>query len=207
MNKRSHYVKVGCLILVLGLGGCSSFGPKSPVSSPFFTADGDDVSFYRTAARHQDVELSRCAGAQACSRVHFMRGLVGLFESRAMAAQHFQAAIALAPKSHMADSSRVWLQVLRQNAGPAERQGLMVVTTKRLVRDMLERDHAARRELNARDRKLDELGSQIKKAELVSDKLEALKRIEEEIKEKSRPMKPASKPPFKVTPASSIEYQ
>jgi len=201
MNKLSHYGKVACLTVILGLAACSLLSPRSPLSPPFFTADGDDVTFYRTVAWNQDAELSRCTGPQSCGRVHFMRGLVGLFESRAIAVQHFQAAIALAPKSHLADSSRVWLQLLRQTT-LAEPHSLMVITTKRLVRDMLERDQAARRELNARDRRLEDLESQLKKAELVSDKLEALKRIEEEIKEKSRPMKPATKP---VPPAISIE--
>ncbi|HEV8540422.1 MAG TPA: hypothetical protein VGQ60_04595 [Nitrospiraceae bacterium] len=171
-------------------------------SSPFFVAEGDDARFYRAAAKAQEFELSRCAGAQSCSRAHFTRGLIALFESRATAAVHFQAVLAAGPKSHLADSSRAWLQLLR-NSGPEEPESVMVVTTKRLVRDMLEREQTTKRELNARERKLEEMGSQLKKAELVSDKLEALKRIEQEMKEKSRPMKPATKPQFRITPASA----
>jgi hypothetical protein len=72
-------------------------------------------------------------------------------------------------------------------------ESLMVVATKRLVRDMLEHDSTARRELTARDRKVEELSAQLKKAEDLGSQLEALKRIQQEIKERSRPIKPSTK--------------
>jgi hypothetical protein len=201
MSKPFRSTRMGCLILLLGLAACSSLSSTPPPSSPLFVAEGDDAKFYHAAARSQELELSRCAGTHSCGRAHFTRGLIALFESRATAALHFQAVLAAAPKSHLADSSRAWLQLLR-NSRSGEPESVMGVTTKRLVREMLEREQTVRRELNARERKLEELGSQLREAELVSDKLEALKRIEQEIKEKSRPMKPATKS-FRITPASA----
>jgi hypothetical protein len=186
MSRRSRCVKALRLGAFLGLTACSSLSYAPPASSPFFLAEGEDAKFYRAAARSQDTELTRCAASNSCDRAHFTRGLIALFESRETAAHHFQDVVAIVPKSHLAASSRSWLRLLRETPGPAKPESLMVVTTKRLVRDMLERDLATRR-------KLEEMSAQIKKSEDLENQLEALKRIQREIKERSRPMKPSTK--------------
>jgi hypothetical protein len=192
MCTRFHVDRLLQIGILLGLGACSVLGPAPTPTSPFFQADAEEAKYYRTAAHTQELELTRCSTQESCDQAHFTRGLIALFESRETAARHFQNVIAISPKSHLASSSRSWLQLLHESPTTMP-ESLMVMTTKRLVRDMLERDFETRRELSARDRKVEELSAQLKKAEDLGNQLEALKRIQQEIKERSRPIKPSTK--------------
>jgi hypothetical protein len=202
MCARSRCARVLQISAFLCLGACSALSPAPTPSSPFFQADPEEAKYYRAAAHSQELELTRCSAWDSCDRAHFTRGLIALFESRETAARHFQNVIAMSPKSQLASSSRGWLQLLHESPAPTMPESLMVLTTKRLVRDMLERDLAARRELTVRDRKLEELSAQLKKAEDLGNQLEALKRIQQEIKERSRPIKPSTKISGEPTPPS-----
>jgi hypothetical protein len=186
MRRVCHYGKVLRLGVLLGLTACSSLSYAPPHTSPFFVAEGEDAKFYRAAARSQDAELTRCAESQSCDRGHFTRGLIALFESRQAAMRHFKDVIAIAPKGHLATSSRSWLRLLRETPGSATPESLMAATTKRLVREMLEREFVARQ-------KVEELRAQLRKSEDLSSQLAALKRIQQEIKERSRPIKTPTK--------------
>jgi bacterioferritin (cytochrome b1) len=164
-----------------------------------------------------------------------------------VATKNFEKVIAVAPKSQLATSSRLWLQQIQQDSPPLERswftsvmtapalsesQVTMGQTSDRLVRDLLDREmmiqqlrtskdvdsqaldqlqrelaterdrkdgvvgkkdaskanaegasvQALQKQLSERDKKIDELSSQ----------LEALKRIDQEMREKVRPIRPPS---------------
>jgi hypothetical protein len=202
VSRQFQFAKLLRIAMLLSLGACSSLSPAPAPSSPFFQADSEEAKYYRTAAHTQDLELARCSAWSECDQAYFTRALIALFESREAATRYFQNVIAMSPKSHLAGSSRSWLQLLHESPVSTMPESLMVVTTKRLVRDMLERDFAARRELTVRDRKLEELSVQLKKAEELGNQLEALKRIEQEIKERSRPIKPSTKISGEPTPPS-----
>ena len=178
------------LVLVLTVYACVFLrsGPYS--SSPLFTPNGRQVAHYQALAREQDQSLYTCAETHTCDRAHYTRALLALYESQAVAAKHFQDVIDAAPKSHLASSSQFWLQLLQNPPSILARQSLFAEATERLVRDLLELETSSaqvmQREVKARDKKVEELTTQ----------LEALKRIDQEMKEMTRPVKP----PLKTTP-------
>jgi hypothetical protein len=199
MNPRSHCAKALRVLAALGVTACSSLSNVASPSAPFFIAEGEEAKFYRAAARTQDAELARCATTNTCDRAHFTRGLIALFESRESAMRHFQDVVTMVPKSHLAASSRSWIHLLRETPVTTKPESLMVVTTKLLVRDMLQQ------ELDAR-RNVEELTTQLRKSEDLENQLEALKRIQQEIKERSRPIKPPTKLSESPTPEGPSSY-
>lgn len=208
-----------------------------------------------TLAKKQDALASKCSEHNTCAHVYFTRALLGLYESREAAAKYFDKVITVAPKSQLALSSRLWLQLLEDPA-PTDRSWFSSVLTApaisdahaalgqvsdRLVRDLLDREltiqqlkamkdadsqsvEALQRDLAERDRKVEalsgkeafsgkkeppkagtdatiqvlqkQLSERDKKIEELTSQLEALKRIDQEMRDKVRPIRP----PSTVTP-------
>lgn len=175
------------LVLVLSLAACSWMHGPPTSTSPYFVPDHGEVNRYQALAREQDGVLARCGQPDACALAHFTRGLVALYENREVAAQHFQQVVAAAPTSHLASSSRFWLGVLQDPRAEPGQDGPFAQATQRLVGDLLDREIRIRqltKRLTAREKKVEELTIQ----------LEALKRIDQEMKERSRVPKPSTKP-------------
>ena len=176
------------LVLVTSLEACSSMsGYPSSSASPFFVPDSRDAKLYQALAREQDTLLATCAESRSCDRAHFTRALVALYENQEIAAKHFQEVVDGAPKSRLAATSLLWLRLLQDSPSTTGLASLFARPTERLVRDLLELETSLvlshQRELQARDKKVEEL----------TEQLEALKRIDQEMKEKVRPTKPSNK--------------
>lgn len=197
---------LGLRLLITGLAACAPL--RSP-TAPLFVPDGADLLRYRDLVRGQEAQLASCAERQVCDRLHFTRALVALYENRTEAARHFQAVVTVAPGSRLAVSSQAWLRAL-DDAPASGSTGPLAGMTEVLVRDLLDRELAIQqlsqeldgpairtlqRGLKARDKQIEELTKQ----------LEALKRIDQELKEqeKRRPRKP----PGRSGPPSGKEFQ
>jgi bacterioferritin (cytochrome b1) len=244
----------GLALLLLTSAGCASWSTSPSMSQPFFIVDQSDARTFHMLAKKQDAVAARCQEQNSCDHAYFTRALIGLYESRDVAARYFEKVIAVAPKGQLAASSRLWLQQLQQLPGPerrswitsvlmapaiAESQVTMGHTSDRLVRDLLDREvmmqqlraskdadaqalDQLQRELAERDRKADpsmgkkdakgandgtsiqslqrQLAERDKKIDELSSQLEALKRIDQEMREKVRPIRP---PSTVVPPATS----
>jgi len=177
------------LVLVLTLHACIFLNNGTYSASPLFTPNGRHVAHYQALAREQDQLLGTCAETHTCDRAHYTRALLALYENQEVAAKHFQDVIDVAPKSHLAYSSHFWLQFLQNPPTFLNQTRSFAEAAERLVRDLLELETSSAqvmsREVKARDKKVEELTTQ----------LEALKRIDQEMKEMTRPVKPPLKPP------------
>jgi DNA repair exonuclease SbcCD ATPase subunit len=230
----------------LFIWGCASWSTPPPASHPYFAVDPADIKALHALAKKHDALASKCAEHNTCDHVYFARALLGLYESREAAAKNFDKVIALAPKSQLAASSRLWLQLLNDPA-PTDRSWFSSVMTApaisdahaalgqasdRLVRDLLDRElmvqqlksmkdadsqsvEILQRDLAERERKMETLSSKRepprvgaetatvqalqkqlterdKKIEELTSQLEALKRIDQEMRDKIRPIRPPS---------------
>lgn len=243
------------LALVLLAGGCASWSSSPPMSQPYFHVEPSDARAFHVLGKKQDAVAARCQEHNSCDHAYFTRALIGLYESRDIATKNFEKVIAVAPKSQLATSSRLWLQQIQQDSPPPERswfasvllapalsesQLTMGQTSNRLVRDLLDREmmiqqlrsskdadaqalDQLQRELAAeRDRKdastgkkeapkgadgssvqtlQKQLSERDKKIDELSSQLEALKRIDQEMRDKVRPIRP----PTTVVPPSTPE--
>ncbi len=244
-------------ILSLVLGGCAAWTAPTPLNQPYFSLEPAEVKTFQALARKQEGLAARCSETNSCDHVYFTRALLGLYESREVAEKYFGKVLAVAPKSHLAASSKAWIQLLQESAAPRSRswvQAVMIApaladtndalteTAERLVRDLLDREvvlqqlrttkdgdsqtvEGLQRELADRDRKIEALmskkdGAKIvpetqavqslqkqlaereKKIEELSTQLEALKRIDQEMREKVRPIRPPSMIPMPTPDAT-----
>jgi hypothetical protein len=241
---RMPFATGGLAIILLTGGGCAAWSSSPPMSQPYFAVEQADTRTFHMLGKKQDSVAARCAEHNSCDHAYFTRALIGLYESRDVAAKHFEKVIAVAPKGQLAASSRLWLQQLQQHPAPVERswfssvmtapaisesQVTMGQTSDRLVRDLLDREmmiqqlrtskdadaqalDQLQRELAERDRKVDigkkdsakggadgslqslqkQLSERDKKIDELSSQLEALKRIDQEMREKVRPIRPPS---------------
>lgn len=174
------------LCLMLSLEACASMNGPPSASSPFLVTNPHDAKQYQALAREQDGLLAKCAQTHSCDLAHFTRALVALYENREVAVRHFRQVIAAAPKSRLASSSLFWLELLQDPRAESGQNGPFARATDRLISDLLDRDvmiHQLTKETTARDKKVEELTNQI----------EALKQIDQEMKEKSRLPKPSTK--------------
>ncbi|MEW6543271.1 MAG: hypothetical protein AB1411_06630 [Nitrospirota bacterium] len=193
-----RYAKPGCakpvrVVWLFMLAAATGSLPACEVktvprpNAPFLIPSQREAAFYQAAAHEQDARLATCAKTRSCDRAHFARALVALHESRESAARHFQEVLAIAPNGPLADSSRTWLRLLKE-ASMARPDTPYGRATEQLVRDFLEADAASaqtlQREVKAREKKVEDLTRQ----------LEALKQIDQELKEKARSKKPSTKP-------------
>lgn len=226
------------------LVGCAAWTTPTPASRPYFSVDHGDGKAFQALARKQEIVASKCGESSSCDQVYFTRGLIGLYESLEIAEKYFGKVLAVAPKSHLAPSSKAWLDLLQQPVpghrswaeavfrAPvlAEANRSLAVTADRLVRDLLDREvliqqlraskddesetvEALQRELADRDHKIEallskkdsikasadpvsiqnmqkQLAERDKKIEDLSTQLDALKRIDQEMREKVRPIRP-----------------
>ena len=237
------------MAVLLGLGllsACSTVSP-SPGQTPYFYGDGSDGKALQAIIRKEIQLVPKCASKNTCDHVFFTRALASLYESRESASQYFEKVIAVAPKSQLAASSRLWLQLLQSEEVPADQswirsvwnapatahtQRLLAQAIERTVHDLLDREltiqqlralqdseaqslEALQRELQDQERKaelfnsrrehprmsvepatLQSLQRQVsdrdRKIEELTSQLEALKRIDQEMRGKTRPIKPPS---------------
>ena len=249
-------VVAGGLAVALMTGGCASLSSSASMSQPYFLVEPSDAKAFHLLGKKQDAVAAKCQEHSSCDHAYFTRALIGLYESRDVATKNFEKVIAVAPKSQLATSSRLWLQQIQQDSPPLERswfasvllapalsesQLTMGQTSNRLVRDLLDREmmiqqlrsskdadaqalDQLQRELAAeRDRKdastgkkeapkgaadgssvqtlQKQLSERDKKIDELSSQLEALKRIDQEMRDKVRPIRP----PTTVVPPSTPE--
>ncbi len=233
--------------LTLLLAGCAEWTAPAAPTQPFFTLDPADAKSFQALAKKLDGLTSKCTESTSCDHVYFARALLGLYESREAAEKFFGKVLAVAPKSHLAHSSKAWLQLLQDHPPPRSTpwpQAFLTApslagtneslgqTVDRLVRDLLDRElviqqlrqtqegefqtvESLQRELADRERKIEtllgkreagknatdqntvhalqkQLADRDKKIEELSTQLEALKRIDQEMREKVRPIRPPS---------------
>ena len=235
---------VSCLFF---LAGCAAWSSAPQFSQPYFIVDTGEAKSLHALAKKQEVLVSKCAERNSCDYVYFTRALLGLYESRDSALKYFEKVIAIAPKSQLASSSKLWLQLLEYHAAPVEQswfqsvmaapaisksQAILAQASNRLVRDLLDREliiqqlramkeadaqslESLQEDLAERDRKMDavsgkkdtprgssdtgivlslqkQLTDRDKKIEELTSQLEALKRIDQEMRDKVRPIRPPS---------------
>jgi len=234
--------------LALLVGGCATWTAPVPLHQPYFTAEPAEAKTFQALAKKQEGLAAKCSETNSCDHVYFTRALLGLYESREVAEKYFGKVLAVAPKSHLAVTSKAWIQLLQDTPAPGNRSWTQAVltataladanaslthTTDRLVRDLLERQvviqqlrttkdgesqavESLQRELADRERKIEaltsrkeaggkvaadpgavvmlqkQLADREKKIEELSTQLEALKRIDQEMREKVRPIRPPS---------------
>jgi hypothetical protein len=191
----------GLVLCAMAPAACAWLGER-PVQphAPFFAQDSHDAKALPIVARQADEFLTGCAESHNCDRAHFIRALVALYEDRSVAVRHFQEVISAAPSSERASSSLFWLRLLREPRTDSSPDSQLGRAADRLVRDLLDREllvlqlsreieaspvRSLQRELKTRDKKVEELTGQ----------LEALKKIDREIREKTLPKKPPHNKP------------
>jgi hypothetical protein len=237
---------LSCLFL---LAGCAVWSPAPEFSQPYFTVDQGEAKPLHALAKKQEALAQKCIERNTCDHVYFIRALLGLYESRDSASKYFEKVIAVAPKSQLASSSKLWIELLERHAAPVEQswfqsvmaapaisesQAILAQASNRLVRDLLDREITVQqlramreadsqsldnlqRELAEHDRKMDgssgsgrkdtarssidtgavlslqkQLTDRDKKIEELTSQLEALKRIDQEMRDKVRPIRPPS---------------
>ena len=234
----------------LFLAGCAAWSPAPQFSQPYFVVDTGEAKYLHGLARKQEALIPKCAEHNSCDHVYFTRALLGLYESRDNASKYFEKVIAVSPKSQMAASSKLWLQLLEYHPSPneqtwfqsvitapaiSESQAILGQASDRLVRDLLDREltiqqlramkeadaqslEGLHRDLAERDRRGDPVGGRKdpkdsarglpdsgivlslqkqlsdreRKIEELTSQLEALKRIDQEMRDKVRPIRPPS---------------
>jgi len=231
----------------LFLAGCAAWSSAPQFSQPYFVVDAGEVKSLHALAKKQEALVPKCAEHNSCDHVYFTRALLGLYESRDTASKYFEKVLAVAPKSQLASSSQLWLQLLEYHAAPVEQswfqsvmaapaisesQVILAQASDRLVRDLLDREltiqqlramkdadsqslENLQRDLAERERKTDtvngkkdtargstdtgivlSLQKQVtdrdRKIEELTSQLEALKRIDQEMRDKARPIRPPS---------------
>ena len=235
---------LSCLFL---LAGCAAWSSAPQFSQPYFIVDPGEAKSLLSLAKKQEALAQKCVEHNSCDHVYFTRALMGLYESRDTASKYFEKVIAVAPKSQLASSSKLWLQLLEYHAAPVEQswfqsviaapaisesQAILAQASNRLVRDLLDREliiqqlramkdadaqslESLQQDAAERDRKMDavsgkkdtprgssdtgivlslqkQLTDREKKIEELTSQLEALKRIDQEMRDKVRPIRPPS---------------
>lgn len=256
MNGRRR-VSSGWIALGFLVAGCAAFAPETSNTRPYFTVEPAELKAMQALAKKQEAVVAKCAEHNSCDHAYFTRALLGLYENHDNAVKYFEKVIATAPRSQLAASSRLWLQLLQQYPVPTDRSWFTAVVaapavsdgqialgqaSDRLVRDLLDRElviqqlrtlkeadaqaiELLQRDLAERDRKADaligkkepppkpptesgtiqslqrQLAEREKKIDELYSQLEALKRIDQETREKIRPIRP----PSSVTPLPGQE--
>lgn len=234
------------LLIVLALQwGCSTL--PAPANGPYFTPDATDGKMLHGLVKKQEALIAKCGAKSSCDHLFFSRALAALYENQETALRYFEKVIAIAPKSQLATSSKVWIQVLQNGNMPPHRSWVQAVAeapaisranivlnqaTERAVRDLLDREmiiqqlrsmqeaeshsvESLHRELQEQEKKVEALSSKRDAAKVTGDtgtlqslqrqlsdrdrkieeltsQLEALKRIDQEMREKIRPIRPPS---------------
>ena len=194
MRLDGPWIRGFLLALLASVEACAPLRSHPIPSSPLFSLDPRDAQRYQALAREQDASLAACAETHTCDRAHYTRALVALYEDQTVAAKHFQDVMAAAPKSRLAASSQFWLQLLQNPPIFFAQHSAFAEATDRLVRDLLELEFSStlvlQREVKARD---NEVKARDKRVEELTQQLDALKRIDQEMNEKSRPTRPPTR--------------
>lgn len=161
--------------------------PQPAASRAFFESTPQDNEAVRAFAREQERQVQGCATMQACDRTHYLLALAALYEDRDAAVKHFQAAVADAPNGRYAAPSLQWVRLLEDGRDGSQYQATFSQAVERLVRDVLEREardaqamQFLKRLLKEHEKRIDELTQQI----------DALKRVDQEVKDKVKPSRP-----------------
>jgi hypothetical protein len=231
----------------LFLSGCAAWSSAPQFSEPYFMVNAGEAKNLQALAKKQEALAPKCAERNSCDHIYFTRALLGLYESRDSASKYFEKVITFAPKSQLASSSMLWLQLLEYHAAPVEQswlqsvmaapaisesQAILAQASDRLVRDLLDREliiqqlramkdadaqslESRQQDLAERERKMDtgngkkdtargstdsgivlslqkQLTERDRKIEELTSQLEALKRIDQEMRDKVRPIRPPS---------------
>lgn len=184
----------GCL-----LHACMAAPPAVP--PPFFVSAPQDLNAVQAMAREQQRHTQTCSTTRSCDRVHYVQALVALYEDRAEAEKHFRAVVAGAPNGRYAAASLHWLRLLEQGPGESGRDPRLMQTVDRLVREVLEYETMAQRaamrppELTAAETQAvqslkQKLKAREKRIEELTEQIDALKRVDQEVKEQVKPSRP-----------------
>ena len=247
MKLASSGLTLGVLSWVFLLSGCAAWSPAPQFSQPYFMMDAGEVKSLPALTKKQESLIQKGAEGNSCDYVYFIRALLGLYESRDTATKYFEKVIAVSPKSQLASSSKLWIELLERHAAPiehpwlqsvlaapaiSESQAILAQASNRLVRDLLDKELTIQqlramkeadsqsldnlqRELAEYERKMDagngkkdstkgstdtgtvlslqkQLMDREKKIEELTSQLEALKRIDQEMRDKVRPIHPPS---------------
>jgi hypothetical protein len=177
-----------------------------PLKRPFLDFSQEESLRYDSLAKEQEAQLAACTKAATCDRIHFTLALIALGHDREAAAKHFETVHASNPVGALATPSSLWLELLRvpvrqHDASETAAHGVMTA----LVREYLDRElqtqtmlrqqraaatAAFQQELKVKDKRIQSLSAQ----------LEALKRIDEEMKEKTRPITQPPMSPSRSNP-------
>ena len=245
--KAVHQGFTSGVLSCLFLAGCAAWSPAPQFSQPYFMVDAGEAKSLLALAKKQEALVPKCAERNSCDHVYFTRALLGLYESRDSASKYFEKVIAVSPKSQLASSSKLWLQLLEYHAAPVEQswfqsvmaapaisesQAILAQASNRLVRDLLDREliiqqlramkdadaqslESLQQYLAERERKIEaltgktdiargstktgsvlslrkQLMDRVRKIEELTSQLEALKRIDQEMRDKVRPIRPPS---------------
>jgi hypothetical protein len=253
VKTKTFHMAIRFVVLSLLLTGCAAWTTSIPVSRPYFAIGQKEVASFQSLVKKQEGLVARCVQSHSCDQVYFTLGLLGLYESREIAAKYFQKVLTVAPTGPVTGTSKAWLQVLQESISPgqkgwsesvltapaiAEAHLSLATATDRLVRNLLDEQvliqqfHASKdgeseaiealqRELAERDRRIEtllskkdstkvsadpvvmqkQLAERDKKIEELSAQLDALKRIDQEMREKVRPIRP----PLTTVPVPSPE--
>jgi hypothetical protein len=245
--KAVHQGFTSGVLSCLFLAGCAAWSAAPKFSQPYFMVDAGEAKSLLALAKKQEALFPKCAERNSCDHVYFTRALLGLYESRDSASKYFEKVIAVSPKSQLASSSKLWIELLEHHAAPVEQswfqsvvaapaisesQTILAQASDRLVRDLLDREltiqqlramkdadsqslESLQQELAERERKMDsvngkkdtargstetgivlslhkQLADRDRKIEELTSQLEALKRIDQEMRDKVRPIHPPS---------------
>lgn len=163
--------------------------PQPSASRAFFVSPPQDAEAVRAFAREQERQVQGCAAMQVCDRTHYLLALAALYVDRDAAVKHFQAAVADAPNGRYAAPSLQWIRLLEDGRDGSRHQAALSQAAELLVRDLLEREgkdaqsvQSLKRQIKEHEKRIDELTQQI----------DALKRVDREVKDKVKPNRPAN---------------
>ncbi|HYM88152.1 MAG TPA: hypothetical protein VES92_03465, partial [Nitrospiraceae bacterium] len=118
--KAVHQGFTSGVLSCLFLAGCAAWSAAPQFSKPYFTVDTGVAKSLQASAKKQEALAQKCAERNSCDQVYFARALLGLYESRDSASKYFEKVIAVSPKSQLASSSKLWLQLIEHHAAPVE---------------------------------------------------------------------------------------
>ena len=185
--RHTGYISVLMSVWLIGLFGCSATGSSQRSISPpapIFNESNTDQSY----AYEREQTFRACTGDQPCDRFHFIRAIIAVHGNPESAVLHFREVMSIAPNSRLANLSASWLKKL-QISSKFEDKEVVTQTNEWLLLELLNGERGLKQELRLRERKLEELSKQ----------LNALKKINLEMKERNY----VTKPRINATPDSN----
>lgn len=202
MRGGTHLLPAVALAAWLTLAACTT-APQLAPSPAFFRVSPQEAALVQAFSREQERQVQGCGVGPSCVRARYLQALAALYENRTAARTHFQAVLAAEPNGPYAASSRAWLHLLGGGRGESAREGALVPAVERVVRDVLEGEAAMRRSTTRveRDDKQSavlresqavqslkrQLREREQEVEVLTEQIEALKRVDQEIRERVKP--------------------